>query len=231
MPEREELARPARPHGPTTANWLEVRVPLRTVFIDPKRCIGCGQCELACSFAHARTRDPVMALMEKPSPRPRIHVKAGLVPNTAYPNKCQHCNPAPCMGVCPSGAITRDADQGAVLIAQEKCIACAMCAIVCPFDVITYHPQNVRGEERTVAVKCDGCYHRVKKGLIPACVETCKVGALRYGDINDLVADDQRRESERVLAAAAGDEAEATGDLVAAWRATGAGVAHPGGVR
>ena len=231
MPEREELARPARPHGPTTANWLEVRVPLRTVFIDPKRCIGCGQCELACSFAHARTRDPVMALMEKPSPRPRIHVKAGLVPNTAYPNKCQHCNPAPCMGVCPSGAISRDADQGAVLIAQEKCIACAMCAIVCPFDVITYHPQECGARSGRSPSSATAATDRVKKGLIPACVETCKVGALRYGDINDLVADDQRRESERVLAAAAGDEAEATGDLVAAWRATGAGVAHPGGVR
>jgi anaerobic carbon-monoxide dehydrogenase iron sulfur subunit len=201
---------------------------LRTVFVDPQRCIGCGQCELACSFAHAKTRDPVMALMEQPSPRPRVHVQAGLVPNTAYPNKCHHCNPAPCMGVCPSGAIARDADQGTVRVNEAKCIACAMCAIVCPFDVITYHPQDVQGETRVVAVKCDGCYHRVKKGQLPACVEVCKVGALRFGEINELVAADSRREAERVLVAATGQEPEPEpgADGIAAWRATGAYVAH-----
>ena len=204
---------------------------MRTVFVDPQRCIGCGQCEFACATAHSRSRDPVMALAEVPSPRPRVHVQAGPVPNTAYPGKCHHCNPAPCLGVCPSGAISRDATHDTVLIEGARCIACAMCAMVCPFDVITYHPMTVNGDVRTAAVKCDGCIDRVRKGLVPACVETCKTGALRFGEINELVADDRRREAERVLVAAGGQEPEPGADGIAAWRATGAYVAHLGGVR
>jgi carbon-monoxide dehydrogenase iron sulfur subunit len=132
--------------------------------------------------------------------------------------------------VCPSGAISRDAAQDTVLVDDRKCIACAMCAMVCPFDVITYHAQQVGDAERTVAVKCDGCVHRVRKGLLPACVEACKTGALRYGDINDLVAEGQRRETATVLAAAETTH-ETELDGIAAWRATGAYVAHPGGSR
>jgi len=172
-----------------------------------------------------------MALVEAPGPRPRVHVQAGPVPNTAYPNKCHHCNPAPCIGVCPTGTISRDGAHDTVLIEAVKCISCAMCAMVCPFDVITYHPQVVGAGTRTVAIKCDGCIDRLRNGKIPACVETCKVGALRYGDINDLVAAEQRRETAKVLVASAGTEPEPDADYIAAWRATGAYVAHPGGVR
>lgn len=205
---------------------------MRTVFVDPQRCIGCGQCEFACAVAHSKTRDPVMALAESPGARPRVHVQGGPMPNTAYPNKCHHCNPAPCLGVCPSGAISRDAAHDTVLVDGGKCIACAMCAMVCPFDTITYHPQVVQGDVRTIAVKCDGCIDRVRKGMVPACVETCKTGALRFGEINELIAADQRRETERVLAAASGGaESAPDADGIAAWRATGANVAHIGGVR
>ncbi len=207
----------------------EVRA-LLTVFVDPKRCVGCGQCELACAFAHARTRDPVAALMETPRPQRRIHVQAGPTPNTSYPNKCRHCDPAPCQQVCPSGAIHREASQDTVLIDERKCIACAMCAIVCPFDVITYHAQAVGAETRTVAVKCDGCHHRVNKGQVPACVEVCKAGALQYGEINDIVAAGARREAAVILAAASGEAAPGD-ELIEAWRATGAYAATPGGSR
>jgi carbon-monoxide dehydrogenase iron sulfur subunit len=203
---------------------------LLTVVVDPQRCIGCGQCELACAVQHSMSRDPVLALSEEPRPRSRIHVKAGPKPNTSYPNKCRHCDPAPCSLVCPSGAISRDNTKDTVLIDDRKCIACAMCAMVCPFDVITYHAQQVGQDERTVAVKCDGCIYRVRKGLLPSCVEACKTGALRYGDINSFVAEGQRREAATVLAAA-GDSPAVEIDGIAAWRGTGAYVAHPGGPR
>ena len=205
---------------------------MRTVFVDPQRCIVCGQCAFACAVAHSKTRDPVMSLGESPGPRPRVHVQAGPVPNTAYPNKCHHCSPAPCVGVCPSGAISRHAVHDTVVIDGTRCIACAMCAMVCPFDTITYYPQTVQGDVRTIAVKCDGCIDWVRKGLVPACVETCKTGALRFGEINELIAADQRREADRVLVAASGGtDARQDADGITAWRATGAYVAHPGGVR
>jgi tetrathionate reductase subunit B len=34
-------------------------------------------------------------------------------------------------------------------------------------------------------VKCHGCYHRVEKGLKPACVEACVGGARMFGDLED----------------------------------------------
>ena len=204
---------------------------MRTVFVDPQRCIGCGQCEFACAVAHSKTRDPVMALVETPGPRPRVHVQGGPVPNTAYPNKCHHCNPAPCLGVCPSGAISRDAAHDTVLIEAGKCIACAMCAMVCPFDVITYHPQPTAGEARTVAVKCDGCIDRAARARSRPASRRARSGALRFGDINELIAADRRRETATVLAAAAARNPSRVRTAIAAWRATGADVAHLGGVR
>ncbi len=209
-----------------------------TVFVDPQRCIGCLQCEFACAVEHSHTRDPVAALGEVPVPRKRVHVQAGPRANTAFPNKCRHCDPAPCLQVCPTGAIYRDVEHDAVLIDTGKCIACAMCAMVCPFDVITYHALTNGAAPHTVAVKCDACIARQLDGRIPACVEVCKVGALRFGEINEIVAAGQRRETAAVLAATSPTSAAADTtptmpepDPLGAWRALGATVGHPGGAR
>ena len=91
------------------------------------------------------------------------------------------------------GAIRRDAEHGVVLIDETKCIACAMCAMVCPFDVITYYPIAGSGPDRAVAVKCDGCIERLRADSIPACVEACKVGALEFGELNTLVGSGRQR--------------------------------------
>jgi carbon-monoxide dehydrogenase iron sulfur subunit len=121
--------------------------------------------------------------------------------NTSFPNRCRHCNPAPCEQVCPTGAISRDVDKDLVLIDVHKCIACAMCAMVCPFDAVTFHPQADGMPVRIVATKCDGCIERVQKGREPACVEACKVDALVFGELNELIAAGRLRQSGAALAA------------------------------
>lgn len=73
--------------------------------------------------------------------------------------------------------------MGIVLVDEQKCIACAMCAMVCPFDVITFYTMWTK----LAAIKCDHCIERQSRGEIPACVEACKTGALVFGDINELV--------------------------------------------
>jgi carbon-monoxide dehydrogenase iron sulfur subunit len=93
------------------------------------------------------------------------------------------------MTVCPTAAISRDADSGIVDIDGDKCITCAMCAMVCPFDVLTFYPLAPGKPDKAVAVKCDHCVDRQLRGELPACVEACKVGALVFGDINELVKD------------------------------------------
>ena len=196
---------------------------MRTVFVNPERCIGCLQCEVACAVEHSASQDLALAFLERPLPRKRVHVDAGPVPDTAYPNKCRHCNPAPCQRVCPTGAIRRDASGDLVLIDAKRCIGCAMCAVVCPFDVLTFHPMTgAISPEALVAVKCDGCEQRVGRGEVPACVESCKVDALVYGEINELIATGRLRESGAVLAAAGSTPTvAANGDPLAGWRSFG----------
>jgi carbon-monoxide dehydrogenase iron sulfur subunit len=133
--------------------------------------------------------------------------------------------------VCPTGAIFRDAVHDAVLVDTSRCIACAMCAMVCPFDVITYHALTDGASPRAVAVKCDACIDRLRAGRTPACVEVCKVEALRFGEVNEFVAAGQRRETAAVFAATSAVPTPAVPDSIAAWRALGATVGHPGGAR
>jgi anaerobic carbon-monoxide dehydrogenase iron sulfur subunit len=203
-----------------------------TVFVNPERCIGCLQCEFACAVEHSITGVPTTAVSEQDLPRKRIHVHAGPNPNTAFPNKCRHCDPAPCQQVCPTGAIYRDPVHDVVLIDEAKCIGCAMCAMVCPFDVLTFHPATAGAGGNAVAFKCDACIARLRAGQIPACVEVCKVGALEFGDLNDLVAAGRQRETAAVLAATARLEpSQPPPDTVGAWRSLGAAPGQPGGAR
>jgi carbon-monoxide dehydrogenase iron sulfur subunit len=57
-----------------------------------------------------------------------------------------------------------------------------MCAMACPFGVLTYFPWFQAPEKAAVALKCDQCPEREAGGRVPACVEACKVGALTYGE-------------------------------------------------
>jgi carbon-monoxide dehydrogenase iron sulfur subunit len=197
---------------------------MKLVFVNPERCIGCLQCEFACAVEHSTSKSGTSAWREEPTPRTRVHVDPGPVMGTSFPSRCRHCDPAPCQQVCPTSSITRDVEQNLVLVNPQTCINCAMCAMVCPFDALTFHPMAVGTGTRTVAVKCDGCVERVRRGETPACVEACKVGALVFGELNDMVAQGRLQHSGSVLAAVtaaqAGDEALADGP-VATWRAWG----------
>ena len=99
---------------------------MQTVFVNPERCIGCLQCELACAVEHSASQDAATAFLEVPVPRKRVHVEPGPMPTLAFPNRCRHCDPAPCLQVCPSGAITREDELGVVLVEPKRCIGCAM---------------------------------------------------------------------------------------------------------
>ena len=202
---------------------------MKTVFIHPERCIGCKQCEIACAVAHSQSKNLFLAVFETPAPKPRIHAEAGLALNTAFPNKCRHCNPAPCQMACPTAAISRQPDYPEiVLVAPQRCIACGMCAMVCPFDVLTYHPLAGTPCRPAVAIKCDGCVERQRLGQEPACVEACKVGALEFGEINELVKAARTRYSE-VVSVVVGQMSTDLTTLPAnleAWRAWGRAVAN-----
>jgi carbon-monoxide dehydrogenase iron sulfur subunit len=196
---------------------------MKTVFVYPEQCIGCKQCEFACAVAHSQSKNQYLAALESPLPKPRIHAEPGFAYATSFPNKCRHCDPAPCQMVCPTNAIQRAADfPEIVLIESLKCIACGMCAIVCPFDAISFYPVANAPGKKNVAVKCDGCIGRQQQGLQPACVEACKASALRFGDLNELIQQARGRYSWEVSAAI---------NLGSGGEKTGVAARLPGSVR
>jgi len=201
---------------------------MKTVFVNPEKCIGCRHCEIACAVEHSQTKDVLTAFFEDPVPQSRIHVEPG-VNLATFPNKCRHCDPAPCMQACPTGALYRDQSTGSVLLDGYKCIACGMCAIACPFDVITFHQVwNVK-VRREINFKCDHCVERQARGEIPACVEACKTEALEFGEINEIVKRGRRDYTIRITTAAGmAEEVPALPETVKMWREMNAKLAEVG---
>jgi len=203
---------------------------MKTVFVNPERCIGCRHCEIACAVEHSQSKNLFQAVLEKPKPTSRMHVVPGPHLSMSFPNKCRHCEPAPCMSVCPTGAISRDADMDIVVIDGQKCITCAMCAMVCPFDVLTFYLSHEIKLDKAVAIKCDHCVDRQRQGQMPACVQACKVGALVFGDINELARDSSLRLA-RTISVAVGEMQPEMARLpanVEAWRAVGKTISQTG---
>ena len=94
------------------------------------------------------------------------------------PKLCNQCEEPSCVQVCPTGA-TFKAPDGVVLMDTTYCIGCQYCVQACPYGVRSMN------EQRGTAEKCNWCYHRITKGLQPACVEVCPTGSRVFGDLND----------------------------------------------
>lgn len=161
---------------------------MKSVVVFPERCVGCMQCMFECAISHSRNKD-FAGIFEEPKPKPRIHVFPA--ESYAFPSKCRHCDPAPCLEACPTSAINRE--ENIVFVEVDRCINCGMCAMVCPFGVIRFYRDWRRAEDVPVSYKCDGCIERVRNGMIPACVEVCKTGALKFGDVNELIKEEEKR--------------------------------------
>lgn len=179
---------------------------MNKVVVHPERCVGCMQCMPACAVAHSKSKSLFAATLEHPRPRPRIHVGVGPA-NAGFPNRCRHCNPAPCLAACLPGAIFWAPDRETVLIDPDKCINCASCAMACPFGVLRFHPDCTAPPNKAVAVKCDNCEQRQAQGLIPACVEACKAGALTFEQLDDAL----KRKTDQVSHSVMQAEEEAAG--------------------
>ena len=140
----------------------------KKIIIDFSKCIGCHTCELVCSLSHEGVVNLTLA---------RIHVIN--LNWIMVPMNCRHCEDAPCIDVCPTNALYHDRD-GAVMLAEDKCIGCFMCAMACPYGIPRFN------EITGVMFKCDLCADRRAEGKEPACVEACPSGALIFGSTNDF---------------------------------------------
>jgi tetrathionate reductase subunit B len=165
--------------------------------IDITECIGCGMCARGCKTENDVPDEPFYfrtwvehytitndgrVLIE--SPNGGIDRFTQMVPEDDIfksffvPKMCNQCAKSPCTQVCPVGA-TFESPDGIALIDQEYCIGCSYCIQACPYGCRYLHP------EKKVADKCTLCYHRLKKGLAPVCMEVCPTKARIYGDLRD----------------------------------------------
>ncbi len=143
---------------------------MKHIKIHEEYCIGCRLCEINCLVKHSHTGKIIKAFKEE-SPRafPRIRVEEeGCL---SFALQCRHCEDAPCVENCMTGAMRRDKENATVLCDEEKCVGCWMCIMSCPCGVIKREKKT-----RRIASKCDLC------GGVdePVCVAHCPNEALTY---------------------------------------------------
>jgi len=165
--------------------------------VDITRCIGCGSCCVADKREYNVPDGYYRTWVERylkdfddevyvDSPNggldgyqtPRKDLDKPIRDTFFVPKLCNMCEDPSCVQVCPVGATFRSPD-GFVLIDQKRCIGCVYCIQGCPYSVRFLNPVT------HTADKCTWCYHRVRKGLLPACVDVCPTGARKFGDLND----------------------------------------------
>jgi electron transport protein HydN len=103
------------------------------------------------------------------------------------PVQCHHCEDAPCLRSCLTGAV--EWKDGAVVINARKCIGCRNCALACPFGAIeVYAKAELGGEEAEkvtpkIVFKCDLCLDNEE----PQCVKVCPNEAVRLVDTENEI--------------------------------------------
>ena len=169
----------------------------KIIVVDAEKCLGCRSCELACAVAHSKSKDLFKAVREIPVSQSRVTVEGGK--DFSIPLQCRHCENAPCVEICPIGAIERIDIESPVIINGNLCIGCKYCILVCPFGVIDI------GHKGRVSIKCDMCIERLKEGKSPACVSACPTKALSFIPLKELT-EERRKNTAKTVAVRQGNK-------------------------
>lgn len=162
--------------------------------IDLDCCTGCWACSIACREANGVAQGFAWNVVMTGEGDAQ-DVPSGSYPDldlTYYPVACQHCEDAPCVKVCPTGA-TYQRPDGIVAMDYDLCNGCRACIAACPYGARSYVPPGQGARGGGVVEKCDFCLGRVDQGLSPVCVEACAQGARVFGDLSDPESDVAKR--------------------------------------
>jgi anaerobic dimethyl sulfoxide reductase subunit B len=155
-------------------------------YMDNSACIGCRACQIACKDKN----DLPVGLLWR-----RVVQYGGgswnshptqpgiMVPNNiftySFSVSCNHCENPACVGVCPTGAMSKGPD-GVVTVEAGKCIGCRYCEWACPYGAPQY-------DERVGKMtKCNFCSDLLAQGQNPVCVDACVMRALKFGELSEL---------------------------------------------
>jgi Fe-S-cluster-containing dehydrogenase component/formate-dependent nitrite reductase membrane component NrfD len=141
--------------------------------IDQRKCIGCHACTVACKAEHDVPIGVYRTWVK--------YIEKGQFPNSRryfLVNRCNHCDDAPCVAICPTKALYKRKD-GIVDFDSSRCIGCKSCMQACPYDALYIDPNS------HTAAKCNYCAHRTEVGLEPACVVVCPEHAIIAGDMHN----------------------------------------------
>ncbi len=176
------------------------------LLIDTTKCAtGCDACVRGCNAEHGINStgnpDTDAQWIRK------IELKDNLTGQlSSLPMMCQHCESAPCVDVCPTGASFKRAD-GVVLVNKHTCIGCRYCMMACPYKARSFIHEPITDQltraprGKGTVESCTLCVHRIdasgsqpaeksaeKTVQQPACAVSCKEdahNAITFGDLND----------------------------------------------
>ncbi len=142
--------------------------------IDTATCVGCAACVIGCKAENdtpeGYSRDWIYTLLQGAYPEVRMAIES---------QRCNHCEDAPCVEVCPTGASHYGTGE-TVQVNPDKCSGCKACIAACPYQA-RYIDPGTGGVD-----KCTFCMHRIEAGLTTtSCQEICPTQSIYFGDLND----------------------------------------------
>ncbi len=151
-------------------------------YFDATACSGCKACQVACKDKNGLEVGMLWRQVHEVSGGD-WHLTGQAWTSTMYAynvsSACNHCLKPICQEICPAKAIYKR-DDGIVLLDQAKCVGCGYCSWACPYGAPQYNEQAGKMS------KCNFCYDYLDQGKPPACVASCPMRVLDFGEMIDL---------------------------------------------
>ncbi len=166
----------------------------QAVLVDTTKCIGCRACQVACKEWNELEPESYREMQLSSTFQNQRNITANtwtLVMFTEQrlddqqrwlftKTQCMHCTDAPCVAVCPTGALSKQSQV--TYLDETRCIGERYCVAACPFGAIQFR------QGKGIVQKCTLCVDRLAQSQTPVCVKACPADALTWGERADQVA-------------------------------------------